>query len=83
MDILKFILEDGLIMIPVLYILINIIKGMDIIDKKYLPCLALVFSIAITPLILMGGYNANNIVQAILIAGATVFTHEVTEIGED
>ena len=83
MDILKFILEDALIMIPVLYVIINIIKGTDIVNKKYLPLIALVVSVAITPLILMGGYNANNIVQAILIAGATVFTHEVTEIGED
>lgn len=82
MDILKFILEDGLVMIPVIYILVNIVKGTDIINKKYLPLVALLSSIAITPLILTGGYTASNIVQAILVAGATVFTHEVVEVGK-
>lgn len=83
MDILKFILDDALIMIPVIYVIVNIIKGTDVINKKYLPLIAVVVSIGITPLILEGGYNADNIVQAILIAGATVFTHELMEVGEE
>lgn len=83
MDITKFILKEGLVMIPVLYILVEIIKGVDLINKKYLPLVALLISLAITPLILIGGYNADNIVQAILIAGATVYTHELIGIGDD
>lgn len=82
MDVMKFILEDGLIMIPVIYFIVKFVKSADVIDKKYLPIVALVCSVGITPTILLGGYTSNNIVQAILIAGVTVFTHELIEVGE-
>lgn len=83
MDVTKYILEEGLIMIPVLYFVVKFIKSVDVLNKKYLPIVALVSSLAITPMILLGGYNADNLIQAILIAGVTVFTHEVIEIGEE
>jgi len=76
-EMLDFILEDGLIMIPTLYVLAEIIKMTDIINTRFIPVILLALSIAITPLILTGGYNADNIVQAILIAGATVFSNQV------
>lgn len=82
MDITKYIIGEALIMIPVIYLLVEFVKSMDLINKKYIPVIALILSLGITPLMLSGTYCADNFIQAILIAGVTVFTHELLEIGE-
>ena len=76
MDIMTFIVEEGLIMIPVLYILGEIIKTTDILENKWIPFVLLLISIALTPLIL-SGYTPDNVVQAILVTGASVLANEL------
>lgn len=71
MDIINFILEEGLIMIPVLYIIGEIIKFTGVLNNKWIPLTLLVFSILFTPL-LLGGFTPDNIVQAVLVTGVTV-----------
>lgn len=76
MDILNYVVQEGLVMIPVLYIIGEIVKGTEFLSGKWIPLMLLVISICFTPL-LLGAYTADNIVQAILVAGATVFGHEL------
>ena len=76
MDILNYVVEEGLIMIPVLYIIGEIITGTEFLANKWIPLVLLVISIGFTPL-LLGTYDASNIVQAVLVAGATVFSNEL------
>ena len=76
MDILEYIVQEGLVMIPVLYILGEIIKGTEVLENNWIPVALLVVSIAFTP-ILLGGFTAENIVQAVLVAGATVFGNQL------
>lgn len=76
MDIMTFIVEEGLIMIPVLYILGEIIKTTDILENKWIPFVLLLISIALTPL-LLSGYTPDNVVQAILVTGASVLANEL------
>ena len=71
MDIINFIIEEGLIMIPVLYIIGEIIKFTGLLNNKWIPLTLLVFSLLFTPL-LLGGFTPDNIVQAILVTGVTV-----------
>ena len=71
MEIINFIIEEGLIMIPVLYIIGEIIKFTGVLNNKWIPLTLLVFSILFTPL-LLGGFTPDNIVQAVLVTGATV-----------
>ena len=71
MDIINFIIEEGLIMIPVLYIIGEIIKFTGVLNNKWIPLTLLIFSILFTPL-LLGGFTPDNIVQAILVTGVTV-----------
>lgn len=73
---IDFILEEGLIMIPTLFVIAEIIKMTNIISSRFIPIVLLVISTIITPLILTGGYSANNIVQAILVVGGTILSHE-------
>ena len=72
MDIISYIIEEGLIMIPVLYIIGEIIKFTGVLNNKWIPLTLLVFSILFTPL-LLGGFTPDNIVQAVLVTGVTVF----------
>ena len=75
-DAMAYIIDEALIMIPVLYIIGSIIKYTTPLLNKWIPLILLLFSIAYTP-ILLGGYSADNIIQAILIAGVTVFGNEL------
>lgn len=72
---MKFIFEEGLILIPFLNIIGEFLKGTDIKDK-YIPLILLVVSTIFSP-IFLGGYNAHNIVQAVLIAGSSVGGYEL------
>ena len=51
MDFLKYITENAIILVPVLYIIGNILKGTELIKDKYIPILlmpvGIAFSIAI------------------------------------
>lgn len=76
MDILNYVVEEGLIMIPVLYIIGEIVTGTEFLSNKWIPLVLLVISVGFTPL-LLGTYDAANIVQAVLVAGATVYSHEL------
>ena len=76
MDILNYVVQEGLVMMPVLYIIGEIVKGTELLGNKWIPLTVLVISVAFTPL-LLGAYTADNIVQAILVAGVTVFGNEL------
>lgn len=73
---INFIVEDGLILIPVLYILGEIIKNTLVIKDKWIPLILLVVSILFS-IFLLNESIINNIIQGILITGATVFVDQV------
>lgn len=76
MDILNYVVQEGLVMIPVLFIIGEIVKSTELLSNKWIPLVILVISIGFTPLVL-GAYTAENIVQAVLVAGVTVFGNEL------
>ena len=76
MDILNYVVQEGLVMIPVLYIIGEIVKGTELLSNKWIPLSLLIVSVGFTPL-LLGAYTADNIVQAVLVAGVTVFGNEL------
>lgn len=78
MDILQYVLEEGLVMVPVLFVLGEVIKHTELLDNRFIPVVLLVVSILLTPW-LLGGFVAMNIVQAILVVGAAVLTNEVKD----
>ena len=76
MDILNYVVQEGLVMVPVLFIIGEIVKGTELLSNKWIPLALLIVSVGFTPL-LLGAYTADNIVQAVLVAGATVFGNEL------
>ena len=73
---INFIVEDGLILIPVLYIIGEIIKQTLIIKDKWIPLILLFFGVLFSVL-LLNDPMINNIIQGILITGATVYIDQV------
>ena len=76
MDILNYVVQEGLVMIPVLFIIGEIIKSTELLSNKWIPLALLIVRVGFTPL-LLGAYTADNMVQAVLVAGVTVFGNEL------
>ena len=83
MDILNYILENRLVLVPVLYIIGEFIKRTEYIKDKFIPIIILIIGILFS--VLMGGDTIiNNVIQGILVAGATVLGNQVIkQVGKD
>ena len=75
MDILKFITENALILIPVLYIVGAILKGTELIKDKYIPIILIPIGIAFSIAVI--GVNIQAVIQGILVTGATVYSNQL------
>lgn len=76
MNMLDYVVQEGLVMVPALFIIGEIIKDTELLSNKWIPLVILIISVGFTPL-LLGAYTADNIVQAVLVAGVTVFGNEL------
>lgn len=74
MDILKYVTEQALILIPALYVIGMILKNSSVNDK-YIPIILLVLGIAGS--IALMGITVQAVIQGILVCGATVFTNQL------
>lgn len=77
MEILDLILEQALVMVPVLIILGKIIKQGGWVNNKHIPVILLAISLGFTPYLLGSYTNPENFVQAILVAGGAVFGNQL------
>ncbi|MCR1953170.1 phage holin family protein [Clostridium sp. DSM 100503] len=75
MEILEYIIENALILIPALYVIGLIIKGTEKVLDKYIPVILLVFGII--GAIALLGFNINSIIQGILVTGVTVYANQL------
>lgn len=78
MELLQYIVEEGLIMIPALYILGEIIKDTELLNNKWIPIVLLIISVILTPIVI-SGYTPDNIIQAVLITGVTVYGDQMVK----
>lgn len=72
---MELLFEDGLVMIVALYFLAEFIKEAEVLDKKYIPLVLLPISLVLTPLV-MGGYTADAIIQAVLVTGGATLYYD-------
>lgn len=77
MELLTYILEKGLVLIPVLNTLGALIKGIERIPDKYIPLILLVFGV-LGAFGLMG-FSADAAVQGVLITGAAVYGNQLVK----
>ena len=75
MNILDFVLEQGLILIPMLYIIGMIVKGIEVIPDKYIPLILLPIGIAGS--FGLSGISVNSAVQGVFVTGAAVYGNQI------
>ncbi len=75
MDLMKYVSENMVIMIPVIYILGIMLKNLEFIQDKYIPFLLLVISVGFC--LLLNGINIQSVIQAILVTGVAVYTNQI------
>ena len=72
---MNYIVDNCLILIPVLYIVATILKNLEFIKDKYIPLILLPIGIALA--IAIKGINVNSVIQGILITGVTVYGNQI------
>ncbi len=75
MNIINYITENALILIPVLYIIGMILKGIERIKDKYIPLILLPIGIGLAMALM--GININVIIQGVLVVGVSVYTNQL------
>lgn len=75
MEILSYITENSLILIPVLLVLGQIVKNIEIIPDKWIPLIILPFGII--GALALGGVSADSVIQGILVSGAAVYGNQI------
>lgn len=71
----QFLIEEALILIPVLCIIGMFVKSLEAIKDKYIPMIIWACSVVICLLYL--GINIESFIQATLVAGASVFASQL------
>ncbi|HAR85445.1 holin [Clostridium sulfidigenes] len=76
MEIINYITENALILIPVLLIIGAILKDTERVKDKYIPVILLPIGIILS-LLVMKGFSADSVVQGILVTGAAVYGNQL------
>ena len=75
MDIVSYIVENSLILVPCLLVLGSILKGTEKVKDKYIPLILL--PLGIVGAVAIGGFNVDSIIQGILVTGAAVYCNQL------
>ena len=80
MDIIGYIVDNALILIPALIVVGAIIKQVEAIPNKWIPLILLPLGIA--GALALGGLSTDSVIQGILVTGASVYGNQlVTQLG--
>ena len=77
MELLKYTVENCLVLIPVLNVIGQIIKGIERIDNRFIPLILLAFGVAGSIGIL--GFNADAVIQGVLVTGTAVYGNQLVK----
>lgn len=77
MEILTYITENALVLIPVLLIIGQIIKNIQKIPDKWIPVILL--PLGIIGSMALGGWTVDGAIQGILVTGAAVYGNQIVK----
>ena len=77
MEILSYITENALVLIPVLLIIGQIIKNIQKIPDKWIPVILL--PLGIVGSMALGGWTVDGAIQGILVTGAAVYGNQIVK----
>ena len=71
----NFLVDQCLILVPVLYIIGAMLKGTQLVPDKYIPFILVVFGIVFA--IALTAFSAQAVIQGILVTGVTVYGNQL------
>lgn len=77
MEILTYITENAIILIPVLIIIGLILKKLEFIPDKYIPLILL--PLGVVGAMALGGWTIESAIQGILVTGAAVYGNQIVK----
>ena len=78
MEMLKdYILDNALILIPVIYVLGMMLKGTEKVSDKYIPIILLPIGVILAMLIV--GFTVNGFIQGVLVTGVAVYANQLVK----
>lgn len=77
MEILSYITENALILIPVLLIIGRILKGIEKIPDKWIPLILL--PLGVVGAMALGGWTVDSAIQGILVTGTAVYGNQLVK----
>ena len=77
MEILSYVMDNALVLIPVLIIIGQIIKNIQAIPDKWIPLILLPLGIA--GALCLGGLSVDSAIQGILVTGAAVYGNQIVK----
>lgn len=77
MEFLEYIVEEALILIPVLIIFGKLIKNTQHVEDRYIPPILLIIGVVLAVFLI--GFTVQAIIQGVLVAGAAVFGHQLVK----
>lgn len=77
MDIITYVTENALVLIPVLVIIGQIIKNIQFIPDKYIPLILLPFGIV--GAMALGEWTVESAIQGILVTGTAVYSNQIVK----
>ena len=77
MDLITYVTENALILIPVLIIIGYIIKNIQFSPDKYIPLILLPFGIV--GAMALGEWNVQSAIQGVLVTGAAVYGNQIVK----
>ena len=77
MEIITYITENALILIPMLIIIGLILKKLEFIPDKYIPLILL--PLGILGAMALGGWTVESAIQGILVTGAAVYGNQIVK----
>lgn len=77
MEILTYITENAIILIPVLIIIGLILKKLEFIPDKYIPLILL--PLGVVGAMALGGWTFESAIQGVLVTGAAVYGNQIVK----
>ena len=78
MEMLKdYIVDNALILIPVIYVLGMMLKGTEKVSDKYIPIILLPIGVILAMFIV--GFTVNGFIQGVLVTGVAVYANQLVK----
>lgn len=75
MDLSHYIIDDALVLIPVLLVIGQFVKSIEKVPNKFIPIILL--PLGVIGALALGGLSVQSAIQGVLVAGAAVYGNQI------